>query len=848
MDKDAGTLRARLGLDAGPFVEGMKNAQKKMQAGLASMSKSLDSAGKGWWQTYGRVALGFTVAYRAMNLFEHGLQSLTQSFMEAAKESGELAAYQAKLTMFYRIASGTTESFAESYSKARGNILALTKAYKDSITPLGDLTTGMDELAQAGVIVTKEMTPAFISLISYTKLVAQTTGSTMRQVRQEFQALAEGRIRTTDILARSLKRLHILSQEDIKNLRDQVKTQEILEKVATEIHTRWSEIKDILISSDVTTAMEYWNKNLRYISIQSILIASSLDKSQNIFAVIFKEHAENFEKVFKTKDLARYVILVQDLAKVLDWALSALERFLKRMLSAYVIFKNFVTRVSEIIEESDRLKKSLTFLYKAFSTLVIARFVGFVLKELGTVAAWLVVGPLKTLYQLLKSIYGRFVLIPAAIAASITIGLSSLNALRKALTEFKDMFFTALDHIKNSFRVTMSEIQYWWFSTMEKLRLADAEDVLLSKAELDKNQKAFDESAEKLIGSGKDFGAKLKKEFIDSLKGVGDVAVSVVKDVLLPAIQYMKEQFPDLDLPGNYEEVLKQLEEMMKNIPGLEDTGLGSRPKDVELKDSHFERAERLRIKLLKESGETRTEIIRKEAELEYAIRASMINRMKITEDHKTELLKLAEQARDQQLKTIHGTFKDGMLQGLKEIRDGFKTTFEFAADMVKKSADSMRSFLSDGFFSMIKLDLDSLADAWQSFTSSIQRMIADMLAEQAMLALFSPKTGIFKSIGAMMGMKATVAKAGGGWIPEPVFGTGLYSGHNYAFAERGPERLTSSEASGGGGIINLTIQAVDARSFTDLVKRNPGAITGVFTNEMRSGNRSLRGSIRSVR
>jgi len=41
-----------------------------------------------------------------------------------------------------------------------------------------------------------------------------------------------------------------------------------------------------------------------------------------------------------------------------------------------------------------------------------------------------------------------------------------------------------------------------------------------------------------------------------------------------------------------------------------------------------------------------------------------------------------------------------------------------------------------------------------------------------------------------------------------------------------------------------VTINAVDAKSFQDLVRRNPDAVTGVFKQALRSGDRELMGMV----
>lgn len=95
-------------------------------------------------------------------------------------------------------------------------------------------------------------------------------------------------------------------------------------------------------------------------------------------------------------------------------------------------------------------------------------------------------------------------------------------------------------------------------------------------------------------------------------------------------------------------------------------------------------------------------------------------------------------------------------------------------------------------------------------------------------------------------GHKAPVkAMAGGGVISEPVLGIGANSHTGYLLGEAGPETVTP----GGGGATNVTvnISAVDSQSLTQLMQRNPQAITGPIVSALRSGDRGLSSSLRSA-
>jgi len=99
---DAGTVDTRLLLDTSHFQKQLLESLNRLNATMGQMGqktktttdhmgKSVEKFGhdarrsaalfsKEWWNAFGKVALGFTIAYRAMNAFEQGLRSLLGTF------------------------------------------------------------------------------------------------------------------------------------------------------------------------------------------------------------------------------------------------------------------------------------------------------------------------------------------------------------------------------------------------------------------------------------------------------------------------------------------------------------------------------------------------------------------------------------------------------------------------------------------------------------------------------------------------------------------------------------------------------------------------------------------------
>jgi len=309
--------------------------------------------GEGWWSKFGSVAIGFTLAYRAMNLFEAGLMKTTNLLRESIAEFGELSTLQAKLAFWQVMSAKNTLSYGEAYKRAAVNVYALYEASQTSISTMAELSTGMDEIAQSIGAVPEKLIPQFASVVDFTSMVAQTTGSTTRQIRQELQSLLNGQMRTTDMLGRTMKKLGILTEEDFASLKKLTSQAEVLEKVFQAIHEHWAEARKAMLESNPILAFQMWEKQARMLFINTAIVASGgMDK--NIFASTIADSMEKLKTALSTADQARLVLFMQLLAQAFGKILDLFPLALKYLGYGAALFKAFK---NEILQVWDAIKK-----------------------------------------------------------------------------------------------------------------------------------------------------------------------------------------------------------------------------------------------------------------------------------------------------------------------------------------------------------------------------------------------------------------------------------------------------------------------------------------------------------
>ena len=334
--------------NVGTMLGGYYQQAKRTYQANMQMNRSFydgSSAINAWWNHFGRIAIGFTIAYRAMNAFEALLGKLTSTLKGAIVEAGEFATLQGKLAMFAVMASKNTLDFDEAYEKAAGSIQELAKASVTSMSSIQELSVAMDELAQAGVFVKPGQMKEFTAFVDFTSLVAQTTGDNVRQIRSEINALMEGQLRANNTLIRMMLKFGILDAKMVKDLKQMKNRSEAFELIIKKISLVWDKFLDKALRSDPALAFGVWEKSIKRTLMAVIAMYSGAKGEINIFAATIKKHIDDWNKSFSgditgNKTAKQFAVLFDLINRGLEIALTSFEKMLKFVAQAATVIYN----------------------------------------------------------------------------------------------------------------------------------------------------------------------------------------------------------------------------------------------------------------------------------------------------------------------------------------------------------------------------------------------------------------------------------------------------------------------------------------------------------------------------
>jgi len=276
-----------------------------------------------WWKRFGEVGLGFTFIYRGVNLVENALDRFVDSMREAIQLSGEFAEIQARMAVSATLFGSNAKDFADAFKKAHANILAFRDATVGAVSTIAELGQGLDEAAQWGVIVPPKMMKPFVRFLDFINLVATTTGSAGRQIRQEIQSLFEGSKRVGNILVRLIHRLAESGAQFRRGIVEDIvaggeRAKEAFFEVVRVIGGKMEGMYKVLAEASPSYAYTVgWQKyllNIQKLVVRATPIAKQLGfiqenaaRTSNIFAVAINRAFEVVERTFGKEKFAKAV-------------------------------------------------------------------------------------------------------------------------------------------------------------------------------------------------------------------------------------------------------------------------------------------------------------------------------------------------------------------------------------------------------------------------------------------------------------------------------------------------------------------------------------------------------------
>lgn len=294
-----------------------------------------------WWQRFGAVAIGFTIAYRAMNAFENALSYTTGLIKEAITESGELASLQAELAGYYVIATDDLAGFNAAMSRAAQNTMALAEASTMSVSTLQELAVGYSEIAQHGVVIQPDRIRDFAAVNDLLIQVAKATGDNVKQVRSEWQALLDGQMRANAALPRMLKSMGIINEEQIKILKGVGDKSEILAMILDKLGAKARAMQEAMLGRNVTMGLEKWRSSMQLGIIKAEALVAAGQGVGNIFGSVILKHIEAVNKKFgEDRNQAHFMNMLTLIQSGMDKVLTVIEKLFIGIGTLGTIIKN----------------------------------------------------------------------------------------------------------------------------------------------------------------------------------------------------------------------------------------------------------------------------------------------------------------------------------------------------------------------------------------------------------------------------------------------------------------------------------------------------------------------------
>jgi len=409
------------------LTEALNQASKKLQKfkhdndrSGASMEKNVGIIAN-WYNHFGRVALGFTVAYRAMNAFETGMRNTFNLIKEGIVLSGELTSLQAELATYYVLNTGNVNDFSEAMGKASANVQALAVASLQSVSTLDELSVGISELAQHNVLISPDNMKSFSAINDLLIQVAKATGDNAKQIRSEWGGLMDGQMKATNAFVRMLSSIGILDEQMIKSLKGTGDKAKIVEEIFKKTEAAALRLQETLMRTNPALGFEKWKSSFSVAIAKAVGDVSKELGTENIFGDILAKHISGLNKTLFGQDQEDIKQSMLAIAGGFDYALTVAEKFVVSLL--------------KISAWASNNRETLTAIVKIFASYLI-------LKEV-TIAVTAAGKGFKTFIDTIKAAPSIIAGLRAALAGTIgmlTATTVSILAVSSAFNSLKDLY------------------------------------------------------------------------------------------------------------------------------------------------------------------------------------------------------------------------------------------------------------------------------------------------------------------------------------------------------------------------------------------------------------------------
>jgi len=428
---------ARLNQEVKKLKDDITKLNQKVKASHKP-AEDFDNIITKWWKTFGRVAIGFTVAYRAMNAFEKSISTTIDLVKEAIIDSGELSALQGELATYYMISGGSIENYNKYLERAVVNVEALRLVSLHSMATIEELSVAYSELAQHGVFIQPEEMNRFAAVNDGLIQIAKSTGDNVKQIRSEWQGLLDGQMKATNAFVRFLKTSGVITKEQVKQLKGLGNKGAIVRGILESAGDAFLKMQETMLRSKPEAALAKWRDALKsgiLLAIQDVSKDKGL-QGTNIFAEILVDHIENLNKLFSDRTArSAFKDGIDAIASSLDKVLTMMEGFII----------NTVKFSSWLAQNSEQLIKW----GKVLGTIILYKSVAGVLVDIGTKVR-LLTTELTTSGKTIRSLMTGYVGI-AALGAIIAASLGSAYASLKLLADL-ELLPDKIDRVKDKLK------------------------------------------------------------------------------------------------------------------------------------------------------------------------------------------------------------------------------------------------------------------------------------------------------------------------------------------------------------------------------------------------------------